>query len=342
MPPETYTDQILTVHPSELSSQVSRCPNTTPSLGRDGCSIVARPFNFADFQGPVPEQVYFADYRRKALFNGVSDTTIVEGNYWPTLSLPAAITSINPSLFKSCKIKMSSAISSSGKSTGSSLTHPGILDPPVTLRALNATTLGAPFIDLPTPIPPQNTAYPAANGLTQATKTSNFVAPTATIITLKSTMATLPTSLLVQIGSQSLGIGGGAITLGDKVISRAADGNFILESHSTYYHTASSNQLSDFRGTVTTSTITALPPSLRSLVGSRTLHPGSAITIDDTVISLKSDGTYIVESTSSLKASEEVRKAAATSRKTSVGVLNCMARIWLYVSASVLVIGSLL
>jgi hypothetical protein len=131
-PSLTYSNVILTLHPSELSTQVRDCSKTT------GCTQTVRPFNFADLHSPIPAKVYFAGVTR-VIFNGRLHDTIVDGNYWPSVSIPRAITGVDPSLFKTCKINFIRTDSNHPNET--TALHLGIWDPPVTLRAIKQEEL---------------------------------------------------------------------------------------------------------------------------------------------------------------------------------------------------------
>jgi hypothetical protein len=355
LPAEIYRNQILTLHPSELSSlnreiYLSTYTARSVQYTYTVCGPIPRAFNFADLQGPVPARAYFADCG-KALFNGQFDNkTIVKGNHWPTVSLPSAMTSIDPSLFKSCPIQTTYSYANI-----SSRIHLGIWDPPIPLSALTSTSLGAatlkqtavpkinpvPIITLAMPFPTstasQHTAHPAESELKQ--DTSLLLAPTATTVTLKSTITALPASLLAQIGSQSLIIGGLAVSVGGAVISGAPDGNFIVESYVIHNSTEAvlettlSYPPANVRHPITTMTLTALPSSLLTLIGSQSIYVGSAVTVDGTVVSRASNGDYVVKSTVSLTASERTGTAVITPQKAGVGSLVGKTQLWLYVSA---------
>src|ERR1700761_4536839 len=81
-PRSTYTNGIITLPPSEVSSVV---------LNRDcpiqNCSTAdwwtTRPFNFADLQGDVPANAYFDGPP-----GDEKNETIVEGSYFPFLAVP--------------------------------------------------------------------------------------------------------------------------------------------------------------------------------------------------------------------------------------------------------------
>jgi hypothetical protein len=245
--PEIYSNKILTLHPSQLSSQVYKCTSASLPAKRANCDRIARPFNFADLKGPIPASVYFAEDRvgrynprsmlpEEALFNGRLHDTIIEGNYWPTLSLPTDITSINPGLFESCSPFFHYP-------TGA---HPGIWDPPVSLTPIPATGLPEPSIvswaksDYATPtivfVPESDYSGPGQSGEQKNRNTphSSNISSTITTITSRSTLTTLPKSILELIGSQTVQVGGPALTIGNVVISRTPDGNFIIESSQVY------------------------------------------------------------------------------------------------------------
>jgi hypothetical protein len=324
LPDQIYTNQILSLHPSELSSQVLDCSWTTPEAGPYfTCWRAARSFNFADLQGSVPASVYFAGGDRKALFNGKSHDTIVDGNYWPVISLPAAVTNINTDLFKSCSIFASRTVK--GKVT---LEHPGIWDPPLTLTALTGTTLGIPNIPatalrqhIPTitaspsaafdpHMVAQETRYPVASEEKERSEITLPLTPYAA----RSTVTALPASIQNQLGSQSLYVGGPVATLGGMTISRAPGGGFVIDSH-IIHDAAQSTQSPAHAKSNMPATLTELPSFLRGRIGSKTLLPGSAMTVDDTVVSRDNDGNFLVEASSGSTKSVRTKKSGTTSLK---------------------------
>ena len=97
---------MLTLNAADLSSYAWECSSSSP------CTRRARPFNFADLEGPVPASAYFGDVtsdggglEQGEFFNGRLQTTIVEGNYWPKVLLPKKISSLAPDLFATCSIR---------------------------------------------------------------------------------------------------------------------------------------------------------------------------------------------------------------------------------------------
>jgi hypothetical protein len=304
-----FSNYILTLNPSELFTQVLGCYGA----GK-GCTRTVRPFNFADLQPTVPASAYFGrvEFSRdqyetekpQALFNGRAHDTIVEGNYWPTIALPAAISSIDPELFRTCKV------ATTWEKNGEWLDH-GIFDPPVVLSPLAATTLLAPTLPFqassvgqmqgemrPTLNLPLETAAVAQqpeflNGFDVPNFASQTPLPVAATVTSKSTMTALPMSLLVQIGNQALQAGKAPLDLGDVIISRGPDGKFVVESPEAR-GTGRAGQTTPTK-VDSKSTLTYLPDSLLSRVGSQALQAGG-LTMGATVISRAPDGNFIVES----------------------------------------------
>jgi hypothetical protein len=252
----TYTNQILTLDASDLSTQVYRCSHH--------CNWVPRSFNFADLQGPVPASVYFAS-GDGALFNGHLHKTIVDGNYYPILSLPRAITNIAPDMFASCTVRYNSKpinVTYNGEDKNPSTTifqssHPGIWDPPVKLQPILGT-LAAPSLPAFTDESPPYIPAPIVGEQHRSlhTPVSTWTSPQPTTVfgeiavaedgnsaglshqpaletkpvILRSTFSALPSTLVAQLGSRTVVAGGLPFTLDNTVISRAMNGDYIIES----------------------------------------------------------------------------------------------------------------
>jgi hypothetical protein len=307
LPETVYKNHIVTLDASQLSSQVFNCP----SRDQVYCFWEARPFNFADLDGPVPASVYFANKQSDgALFNGRLQNTIVDGNYWPILSLPKAITSVAPDLFASCKIRYQELdatytqtfVGEDGKQSSTTFfsAHPGIWDPPIKLQPIEGTlkrpTLAALTRDsliyptaslaaeqhrsIHTPVITPAASHPtghfmesaAPRGPILATGSSDKLAPSLTTMTSKFTTSALPGSLVTKMGSRTLSFGGPALTLEDSVISRASNGDYIISSFRVYDLRSSTYRNSPFIGSMgdQTNADGTLPAQLSS-TGIRTI-----------------------------------------------------------------------
>jgi hypothetical protein len=246
---------------TDLSTQVAKCTSQTI------CTWEARPFNFADLHGPIPASVYFGgEGIDLAMFNGrTSQGTIVEGNYWPTIVLPKEITSVAPDLFASCSVRYTWS-----EWIENDLVHPittmygfrrGVWDPPVALQPItdiadsppsfpitfesqphpSASVVGEQLPLLHTPVSTSTGSHPTGPSREwtdseddNAADSSRNSAPTVTTITFRSTSSSLPDSVLARMGSRNILVGGPALALENTVISRALNGDYIIESSRIY------------------------------------------------------------------------------------------------------------
>jgi hypothetical protein len=278
---------MLTLDPSNFKTQVRRCSEN------GACAYTPLPFNFADLQDPIPASAYFADdgilsrESPQALFNGRLVNTIVHGNYWPTIALPEAITSIDPELFKTCSVE------TRYRGMGNrQWKHPGIFDPPIVLSPLVAATITVPTVPLHTSGfgELQEEVRPAPNvPFVTATVTHQPNHHTA-MIASRSTITALPSSIHTQIGFQALQAGKPPLNLGDTIISRASDGKFVVDSPETWRM----GRAGQAPGAAhSKSTLTYLPDLLITRIGLQVLQPGGeAVTIDGTIISRDGDGNF--------------------------------------------------
>ncbi|KAF2422447.1 hypothetical protein EJ08DRAFT_737875 [Tothia fuscella] len=158
-PRGTYTNGILTLHRSEISSMVV---NRACSMGECTTAdfFTSRPFNFADMEGHVPASAYFDGPR--LLTDG---STIVDGAYFAFLAVPTQVRDLDP--------EFSNCAPFSKHSSLSQLCHAGFWDPPVLLKptpAIRVPNLSNHFDATITPFPDPldvqvantNTVYPQA------------------------------------------------------------------------------------------------------------------------------------------------------------------------------------
>jgi hypothetical protein len=244
LPPLTFKDQILTLDAADLSTQVADCAD---------CTFTARPFNFADLHGPIPASVYFGGTRKQsALFNGRWQSVIVEGNYWPSLLLPRQITSVAPDLFASCPARYKLVYIDVDHNNTASIRNrrAAAWDPPVALQPITKTVDSPPLPVITGKSPPPSAVlagepYPflhtAASTSGNPHPTGDFPEPAdshnaagssgnSPTVTSRTTSSALPDSLRVRMGSQSILVGGPALTLEGTVISRALNGDYVIES----------------------------------------------------------------------------------------------------------------
>ena len=229
LPPITYEDQVLTLNADDLSTEVRTC--TLAST----CHYQKRPFNFADLKGQIPASVYFAR-ASSVIFNGRPRRTIVDGNYWPRVLLPMAITSIAPNLLASCPVKFTeSFISEMDGAERTGVSYIGMWDPPVELQAITETAPApAPIItsdQIPNPEAAVEGELPALLHTPASTAPG---APTATTIAFKTTATALPDWLIAALGTRTVLPSGSALTLGDAVVSRRGIGDYVIESLRVY------------------------------------------------------------------------------------------------------------
>jgi hypothetical protein len=258
LPLMTYNNHILTLDASDLSSQVRSCSDT-----QHLCGLEARPFNFADLQGPVPASAYYGPgFYGSVLFNGRYRETIVDGNYWPRVVIPKEITSIAPDLFASCSLWRSFPVRTSRypqlNGTVKTITipgyHAGMLDPPVRLVPITGTIsqpslvltgeskphpskpiIGEQHRSLHTPVSTLADFHPIIDS--QDDSPTGLLPTSVQALrtkTSRSTSSALPDSLLAEMGSRTILIGGPALTLDNNVISRAWNGDYIIESSQIY------------------------------------------------------------------------------------------------------------
>jgi hypothetical protein len=264
LPPITYRNHIITLNPSNLSTLIQRKGGTNTSTETIWS---VRPFNFADLQQPVPASAYFANEKPLALFNGDFHGTIVEGNYWPTIYLPLEITRIAPELFASCRIKLSDESTfewtvtiGDNTTTMVRLSRRGMWDPPVKLQPIDETFLTAPNIItknfpatssvaagetpplLHTPVLTTVTSYntkvpggPAVEEDKKGAASTVNAAPIATTVISMTTLKDLPAAIITQMGTRTVQARGPPLTLGDIIISRALNGDYIIKSSQLSY-----------------------------------------------------------------------------------------------------------
>jgi hypothetical protein len=248
--------------------------------------------NYSNLKEPVPGSAYFDARYDDCWRHQTHCRTITDGSYRPILALPEKKwISIFPKDFD-CRI-------------------PLLLDPPLALWPISQDEPPEPDPQLPElpmtvtsqpPMPAETLRPGTVPSLPMQTSFPQDMfgdSPPTTTITSKSTLAALPQTLLNKLGSQDIRPGGPAVTMGSTAISRAPNGDFVVES-SRAYTLATANGKSDPAAITVTSrsTLTALAESLVRQLGTRTVAVGgSAVTVGEAVISRAGNGDFIVEST---------------------------------------------
>jgi hypothetical protein len=208
-------------------------------------------------------------YASLPIFNGKPHKTIVAGNYWPRMSIPSAISNIAPEVFQWCKPDLSTTQTKTYYKNGTTTTWTttyrfGWWDPPVKLHPVKGTLSEATFptppiteekpsvtsfavvaeippslsTPLSTPVAPHNSKVPdvpilgeGTNGAASSLKQQLV----ATTMISRTTSSALPDSIIALIGTRIIQIGGPALILGDTVVSRTSNGDYIIESSQVSY-----------------------------------------------------------------------------------------------------------
>ena len=132
----TYTNNIITLHPSEVSSVVRNQACSELVCGGTADFFTTRPFNFADLHGDVPASAYFHTRAPNdnvtikaeddvAFLTQKLNSTIVQSAYFPFLALPTQVRDLDPGFSKCLPFQ---------RPPGNViLYHPGYWDPPIVL-----------------------------------------------------------------------------------------------------------------------------------------------------------------------------------------------------------------
>jgi hypothetical protein len=159
-PRGTYTNGILTLHSSEVSSMVdNRACQPGECTTADYWST--RPFNFADLQGDIPASAYFAAPGLQ------QNSTIVESGYFPFLAVPTKVKDLYPEFAKCAPFSKHSSVVQ--------LCHAGFWDPPIALTP-------TPVLQRPV-IPPNGDHITAVPGQTPVTShATSTISPQAAVL----------------------------------------------------------------------------------------------------------------------------------------------------------------
>jgi hypothetical protein len=231
-----HTNQMLTLHPSELSSYVYA--DYKYSTGSDVLNEVkaiyysTRAFNLADLQGPVPAAAYDGTFNERncSIFMDMNSChkarvdEVVDGAYNPIVSMPQMIKSMDPAFEKAFPFSMPKYYASFKDAPQ----ERGIWDPPIVLTPTAA--LARPTIkgfETPGPKTAENQGQAMPGSVAMGAEPAKTQPPAAVVTIGDGTFAAVQLpgpGAGVVIGSRTLQVNGPAATVGGQVVQLKPEG----------------------------------------------------------------------------------------------------------------------